>query len=34
VRDAAAISQNDHRRKIDKIKLSKMLMMMQETMGK
>jgi hypothetical protein len=34
VRDAAAISQDDHRRKIDKIKLSKMLMMMQVTMGK
>jgi hypothetical protein len=34
VRDTAAILQSDQRRKIDKIKLSKMLMMMQVTMGK
>jgi hypothetical protein len=34
VRDAAAILQSDQRRKIDKIKLSKMLMMMHVTMGK
>jgi len=34
MRDRLAISKNDQRRKIDNNKLSKMLRMMQVTMGK